>query len=237
MTRQQAEAPAVDLSCLAENHLLSQLQPEELEEVRQFSRVVAFDRDEVIFSKGDDGDSLFVILDGRIGIRTVSESGKQLFLNILEQGEVLGEIGLLDGRERTAGAMAMEPSRLLKIDRTDFIPFLERHPKLGLRLMSVLCERLRWTSEIIESTIFLDIPRRLAKRLLALAEDHGGPEDKGTKVSIGLSQEDLANMLGATRESVNKVLRSLQRQGVIRYDRDNIVILDPRYLKALVSGD
>ena len=234
MTGGSREGPAVDLSGLMDNQLLSQLDAQELNEVRRLSRRVTYERDEVVFDKHDPGDSLYVILSGRIGIHSVSSSGKQIFLNVMESGDVLGEIALLDGRERTAGAVAMEHAELLRIDRADFIPFLERHPKLCLRLMSVLCERIRWTSSIIESVVFLDIPRRVARRLLDMAREMD-TSTAGGRVNVGLSQEDLANMLGTSRESVNKVLRSLQRQGVIRYDRSGIVIRDADHLEALAS--
>ena len=124
-----------------------------------------FAADEVVFEKGDAGDSLYSIVEGRIGITTTSEDGKEIVLNILDAGDVFGEIALLDGKERTAGAVAMSPAILLRVDRTQFLPFLERHPQLCIAMMTVLCERLRWTSNIIEDTIFLDIPHRLAKRL------------------------------------------------------------------------
>ena len=113
----------------------------------------------------------------------------------------------------------MEPTDLLKVKRDKFMPFLERHPKLCLLMMAVLCERLRWTSDVIENTIFLDIPQRLAKRLLTFIDLYGQDRPEATKLDIHLTQDDLAKMLGATRESVNKALRSLQIHGAISYDR------------------
>lgn len=231
-----ADLTSSDLDILSKNRLLSQLEPHELEVLIGFSRVMRFGPEEVIFNKGDPGDSLYAIINGRVGIKTVSEDGKEILLNVLEAGDVFGEIALLDGRERTAGAIALQTTELLRVGRADFIPFLEEHPKLCLRLMSVLCERLRWTSDIIESTIFLDIPRRLAKRLLALVKDYGCETDVGIKLNIKLSQESLANMLGVTRESVNKGIRSLQKEGTIIYDEGYIIILDISFLESLVAG-
>ena len=225
-----------DLGILSENRLLSQLDPREMEFLIGFSRVVRFDPEEVIFSKGDPGDSLYAILKGRVGIRTVSEDGKEILLNILEAGDVFGEIALLDGRERTASAVAMQSAELLRVGRAEFLPFLEEQPKLCLRLMNVLCERLRWTSDMIESTIFLDIPHRLAKRLLALVRDYGRETDVGIKLNMKLSQQDLANMLGVTRESVNKGIRSLQKEDAIVYEEGYIIILDTSFLESLVAG-
>lgn len=224
------------LGILSKNRLLSQLDPHDMELLIGFSRVVRFGPEELIFNKGDPGDSLYAILKGRVGIKTVSEEGKEIFLNILEAGDVFGEIAFLDGRERTAGAVAMQPTELLRVGRAEFMPFLEEQPKLCLRLMNVLCERLRWTSDIIESTIFFDIPHRLAKRLLTLVKDYGRETDVGIRLNIKLSQEDLANMLGVTRESVNKGIRSLQKDGTIIYDEGYIIILDISFLESLVAG-
>jgi CRP-like cAMP-binding protein len=131
----------------------------------------------------------------------------------------------------------MQPTELLKIGRGEFLPFLERHPRLCIRLMAVLCERLRWTSDIIEDTIFLDIPRRLAKRLLTLAERHGESADGGVKIRIKLSQEALAQMLGATRESVNKGVKALQECGAISYESGYMVVQDLDLLRDLVGEE
>ncbi len=208
-----------------------------MEELLTLAGVEHFAAQDMIFNKGDPGDRLYAILSGRVGISTISREGQEIFLNILDAGEVFGEIALLDGRERTAGAVALQPTELLKIAREDFLPFLERHPRLCIRLMSVLCDRLRWTSDIIEDTIFLDIPRRLAKRLSTLAERHGEPVEAGMRLRVKLSQEDLGHMLGATRESVNKGLRALQHSGVISYEGGYINIKDLDALERLVGGD
>ncbi|MDH3473140.1 MAG: Crp/Fnr family transcriptional regulator [Rhodospirillales bacterium] len=222
---------------LSRNRLLGQLQPHEMDELLALASVERFEAQDVVFNKGDRGDRLYAILKGRVGINTVSRDGKEIFLNILDAGEVFGEIALLDGKERTAGAVAMESTELLKIGRSEFLPFLERHPRLCIRLMAVLCERLRWTSDIIEDTIFLDIPRRLAKRLLTLAQRHGESEDGGVKIRIKLSQEALAQMLGATRESVNKGVKALQECGAISYESGYMIVQDLDLLRDLIGEE
>ena len=230
-----AEAESIERSILVRNDLLGQLAPAELDEFLEFAAVQDFGTDEVIFSKGDPGASFYAILLGRVGISTVSEDGREILLNILEAGQVFGEVALLDGKRRTASAVAMQPTRLLTARRKDFMPFLERHPKLCIRLMTVLCSRLRWTSDIIEDTMFLDIPHRLAKRLMTLADGYGTDTAQGLKLGIRLSQEELGHMLGATRESINKGLRALQHRGAIFYDRGHLVISDPEALRRIAS--
>ncbi len=220
---------------LSRNEVLGLLSAADLDEVLRFARRSKLGRGHVIFHKGDPGDALYAILEGRVGISASSGLGKQVFLNILEPGEVFGEIALLDGGLRTAEATVMEAAVLLRIDRARFLPFLEQRPRLCLKLMELLCSRLRWTSDIIESIVFLDIPRRLAKRLLILADEHGRHMGHDVQVDVGLSQEDLANMLGATRESVNKVLRAFQQQGLIAYGRGRLRILNSQALQEVAT--
>lgn len=211
---------------LNRNRLLAALGDDDVGGFLALSRVRTYDAKQVIFQKGDPGDRLYAILKGKVGISTSSEQGKEIVLNILEPGDVLGEIALLDGKERTAGAAAMEATELLVIERADFLPFLEKRPKLCIKLMGVLCERLRWTSGMIEDTMFLDIPHRLAKRLHTLVGQFGVKGPDGISIDMKLSQESLGQMLGATRESVNKGLRALEERKLIAHKRGRIVVVN-----------
>ncbi|MBP2230554.1 CRP-like cAMP-binding protein [Azospirillum agricola] len=221
---------------LRRNRLLGELDADQMMELVSLGRTLRFDADQVIFDKGDPGDCLYAVLKGQIAIRTSSADGKTMLLNILDAGDVLGEIGLLDGRERTAAAVALRPTALYRIDRIDFIPFLERHPRLCTRMMIVLCERLRWVSENIEDAVFHDVPRRLARRLLLLSENYGQPSPAGLRIAQPLSQEALANMLGVTREMVNKSLGALRKTGIVTYAKGFIVINDMALLRDM-AGD
>ncbi len=226
---------------LSRNQLLSRLEPDEMEEFLALATIEEFRTNEVIFNKGGPGDRLYAILSGRVGINTVSREGKELFLNVLDPGEVFGEIAVLDGKERTAGAKAMTRTKLVGIGRAELLQFLEQHPRLCLRLIEVLCERLRWTSDTVENAIFLQIPSRLAKRLLVLVERLGQPvtpgeEKSAIRIDMKLSQEDLGNMLGVTRESINKGLRSLQQSGVISQESGFIVVHDVDALRNMISN-
>ena len=231
-----ADLSLIDRQILSKNRLLSQLESQEMIEFLACCAVQRFAPEETIFSKGDPGDSFYAILRGRVGIVTISEEGREILLNILDEGNVFGEIAVLDGKERTASAVAMQVTDLVVVGRNEFVSFLESHPKLCIRLMTVLCERLRWTSDIIEDTVFLQIPHRLAKRLLTLAGTHGMPYRSGVKLTIRLSQEELGHMLGATRESVNKGLRSLQAKGVLCYHEGYIVIPSPTALREIAMS-
>ncbi|CAO3431759.1 Crp/Fnr family transcriptional regulator [Azospirillum doebereinerae] len=221
---------------LRRNRLLGELDSGQMAELVALGHTLRFDAEQTIFDKGDPGDCLYAVLKGQIAIRTSSADGKTMLLNILDSGDVLGEIGLLDGRERTAAAVALRPTELYRIDRTDFIPFLERHPRLCTRMMIVLCERLRWVSENIEDAVFHDVPRRLARRLLLLADSYGQPSPSGLRIAQPLSQEALANMLGVTREMVNKSLGALRKTGIVTYAKGFIVINDLALLRDM-AGD
>ncbi len=223
---------------LARHDLLGHLRPEELDRLLASARVERVETGEVLVRKGDPGDKLFVVLAGRIGIGMVSEEGKEAVLNVLGPGAVVGEIALLDGRKRTADAAARAESHLLVIERRDFIPFLESHPEVAARLIAVLCERVRWVSQSYEDALFMELPARLARKLLILAETYGEPvDDAGIRIGFRLSQEELGKMTGVSRESVNRLMRSWQDEGLVAVSHGRVTILDKDRLRALVGPE
>ncbi|MBM3516331.1 MAG: cyclic nucleotide-binding domain-containing protein [Alphaproteobacteria bacterium] len=159
--------------------LLGRMTPEELDQLLAFARRRRYRAGEIVFRKGDPGDSLVGIVYGPIKISTLSDRGKETTFNILSPGDVFGEIALIDGRARTADATAMEDTELVIIARRDFVPFLERCTELCVRLMVVLCERIRWVTDLFEDAVLLDLPARLAKHLRRLADTHGVPTPEG----------------------------------------------------------
>ena len=186
--------------------------------------------DEVIFFKGDPTTGMMAVVSGCVQIRIVSEDGKQLVLNTMREGEMLGEIGVLDGGDRTADAVAVEPTELLTIDRRAFLDLINRNPGFSMTLMEILCSRIRGTSEQAEDLALLDLRKRLAKKLLSLAgEKSSGPD--GGKAIIGHSQQDLASMVGITRESINKHLGAWAKDGLIAVSRNEIEIVDEQGLR------
>ncbi|WP_448205922.1 Crp/Fnr family transcriptional regulator [Azospirillum sp. sgz302134] len=220
---------------LRRNRLLKGLDDQQMAELVALGRPSRFAEEQTLFSKGDPGDCLYAILKGQIAVSTSSVDGKTMLLNILNPGDVLGEIAMLDGKERTATATALRPAELFRIDRPEFITFLERHPRLCIQMMEMLCERLRWVSENIEDAVFHDVPRRLARRILLLAESYGQRTPAGLRVNQAVSQEALAAMLGVTREMVNKSLRALRNSGAIAYTKGFIVITDSALLKDMAG--
>jgi CRP-like cAMP-binding protein len=144
---------------------------------------------------------------------------------------VVGEVALLDGSDRTADAVTLTDSDLLILERRDFIPFLQRHPDSCMRLFAVLCDRLRKTSELLEEALFLEGSSRLAKRLVHLAEIFGKPVPGGIKIDISLSQQQLGNMVGMSRESMNKQLKQWRQDDLIHIEGGHYVLTDLNALR------
>jgi CRP/FNR family cyclic AMP-dependent transcriptional regulator len=215
--------------------LFSGLSNEERRQLVARAKLKSFAAGQMIFSMGSPGNSMMAVLGGSIRISIPSASGKEIVLAILQPGEVFGEIALLDGKERTADAKAMTDCQLAVLERSDVLALLERHPTAWLRVVEVLCERLRRTDQHISELALLQLPVRLAKTLLRLAESAPGTSPRG--VEIQLSQRELGNFVGASRESVNKCLGDWQRAGILRIEENVIVLTDAASLEALAGID
>ena len=233
-------APRIDASIKREALLSSaffrSMKPEEIDEILGFAIERRFARGTTIFSKGDPGTSMMAVLAGRLRAVNVSAEGKEVILNVIGPGEVVGEIALLDGKSRSSDVIAVEDTTAMVVERRDFLPFLFRHESLVERLLVVLCDRLRRTSGALEEIALFDLPARLARLLVKLAADYGKPyEGGGTRIGMKLSQRDLSNLVASTRESINKQLRIWREAGAIDLVDNHIVLLRPQDLQALYS--
>ncbi len=228
-------APIDKRTLLAGNMLFLQLGGAELDRLVAYARVVRVGANQMIFHKGDPGTGMMAVLSGRVKISTMSVDGKEAVLNFIDQGEVFGEIALLDGKERTADATAMEDTELLVLDRRDFIPFLEAHPGFAVRLIELLCARLRKTSELVEDSFFLTLPARLGKRLLQLADSYGRKAEDGVRIELKLSQRELGSLIGLARENINRQLRAWQKEGLVDLTGGYITIKDEDALNAIAE--
>ena len=182
----------------------------------------AYDAGAIIFMRGDPGDSLCGVVRGRVRISVSRPGGKEVFLNIMAPGETFGEIALLDGEPRTATATAMVRTELFVIPREQFLRLLGSEPQLAAHLIQLLCRRVRWTAQLMEDSALLTVPVRVAKRLLSLARLHGRQTASGTKLNI--SQEELAQFLGLSRQIVNQHLQGWKAKGWILAGRGNVTI-------------
>jgi CRP/FNR family transcriptional regulator, cyclic AMP receptor protein len=225
---------AIDKRALLANvPLFGQLAPEELERLVAYMRLVRHPARTVLFCKGDPGSNMMLVVRGRVKVCSHSEDGRELVLNLINAGEVVGEIALLDGSDRTADAVTLTDTDLLVLERRDFVPFLQGHPDACMRLFTVLCDRLRKTSELLEEALFLEGSSRLAKRLVHLAEVFGKPVSGGVSIDIPLSQQQLGNMVGMSRESMNKQLKQWRQEGLVRVEEGRYVLIDLDALRNL----
>jgi len=175
------------------------------------------------------------VATGRVRISSSGPGGKEVFLNIMEPGDAFGEIALLDGSPRTATATAMARTELMLIPRDAFFVLLATQPQLASHLIQLLCRRVRWTAELMEDSALLSVPARLAKRLLSLASAFGREAESGTKVS--LSQEELAQFLGLSRQIVNQHLQTWRANEWISLGRGSVTLDNPRALQKVVRED
>jgi CRP/FNR family transcriptional regulator/CRP/FNR family cyclic AMP-dependent transcriptional regulator len=216
---------------LSQVPLFAGLAPDRLGELGQMVRRRTYHRGETIFHKGDPGNGLYVITNGQVKIVLPSEAGEEAMLAVLNPGDFFGELALFDGLPRSATVTAVQNAEVLLLHRDDFLSFVGRNPEVAVALFEVLSRRLRATDELVEDAIFLDVPGRLAKRLLDLADKHGRRTDQGVEIDLKLTQQDLAAMVGATRESINKHLGWLRDRNIILLDRQRIVLLRPEELR------
>lgn len=194
------------------------------------SSIRNFGKKEFVFEKYDESNAMYLVLDGIIKIVSFSGEGKEIIMNRMYPGEIFGEIALIDGGERTASAYCAERSSLLAIERRSMFAFLEAYPKFYKAIINQLCAYLRVNTENIEDSAFLDRYQKIAKRILRAKEKQNteGP-------IIKMSQEELANMLGFSREIVNKSLQDMQEQGLIALQRSKIEVLNDDGLLRLIE--
>jgi CRP-like cAMP-binding protein len=185
----------------------------------------------LLFRKGDVGTNLYVVCAGAVRISAPSSQGRDAVFNLIVPGEIFGEIAFLDGGPRTADAVMIENGELMVIERRDFLPLLHDYPELAVRLLEILCERLRHTSEQVEDIVFLGLAARLAKALLYLY-DHSSSENSQ---KLKVTQREISQLVGVSRESANKQLRSWQRQKWVKLERGGLSILSLDALKQLIS--
>jgi len=189
-----------------------------------FSRihVRAYCAGETIFHMGSAGDNMMALLSGSVRISVPSPDGREIVLAILQPGEVFGEIALLDGKERTADARAVTACHLATLERRDVLAFLDRHPKMWPKVAELLCGRLRSSDERVAGLALHQLPTRLAKALLRFASMT--QETTSRRLQVHLSQRELGNICGATRETVNKCLNTWQRRGIVRIEDGAVMI-------------
>ena len=180
----------------------------------------------VLFAEGDEGDHLYVIVEGKLKLGTSSGDGRENLLSILGPGEMFGELSLFDPGPRTSTATAVTDAKLLSLGQEKLIPWLATNPNVSLQLLARLAQRLRRTNEAVGDLVFSDVPGRVAKALIDLGERFGKQTDEGLFVHHDLTQEELAQLVGASRETVNKALADFAGRGWLKLDGRAVLVTD-----------
>ena len=215
----------VDL--LARVPLFASLKPDRLNELAGKLKPRSYRRGETIFHQDDPAATIHVIKNGQVKINTTSPEGGEIILAILADGDFFGELSLLDEGPRSANAIAMEATQTLTLQHGDFLEAMSKHPEMVKSVMSYLASRLRHADQRMEDAVFLDLPARLAKRLLELAQKRGVRTDNGIEIALRLTQQDLAAAVGVTRIAINRQLGKLQDMGLLSIEGQRIIIVRP----------
>ena len=220
---------------LADSDVFGALYEEDIEKLVPLGRLVHVPTGRMIFQKGDPGDYLMIVVSGRIRIGTVGLDGREVMLNLVETGEVFGEISVLDGKARSADAAALCECELFVLDRPRVLEFLENHPDTAIRLIGILCLRLRHATELVEDTMLLGMEQRVAKTLLRIGRRYGIEKNGIVRIENGLSQRDLGSFAGLARENVNRQMRSFKERGVIEVDHGVIILKNVKALQQIAT--
>ncbi|MBX9650178.1 MAG: Crp/Fnr family transcriptional regulator [Xanthobacteraceae bacterium] len=221
------------LSVLRKHPYFADLEPEAFDQLCRYAKHSTLKRGATLFSKGDQGISLYAVISGSVKISISSPDGRNAILNIIGPGEIFGEIALLDGGARSTDATANTNCELFTIDKREFIPFVRSQPTLAMKFIELLCTRLRRTSDQVEQVILQNLPGRLASALLRLTEKQK-LEPQGRTVAI--TQQEISEMVGMTRESINKQLRAWAARDWVRLEHGAIVVLKAELLQTLVDA-
>jgi CRP/FNR family transcriptional regulator, cyclic AMP receptor protein len=222
------------LSVLRHHPIFRDLDPEALDQLCRYAKHTALKRGATLFAKDDPGNSLYAVISGTVKISVSSPDGRNAILNLVGPGELFGEMSVLDGQPRSADATANSNCEIFVIDRRDFMPFVRSQPTLAMKFIELLCAKLRWTSEQVEQVILQDLPGRLASALLGLIEKRK-PDPESHIISI--TQQEISEMVGMTRESINKQLRAWVARNWVRLEHGAIVVLDPSALRDLAQAN
>jgi CRP/FNR family transcriptional regulator/CRP/FNR family cyclic AMP-dependent transcriptional regulator len=211
---------------------LAALPPDDLAWLADRVRRRKFARGDLIFQKDDPGQSLFIIESGSVRIYVPGTQGADLTLAVMGPGDFFGDMSLLDGRPRSASAAAATDSVLLSLERSEFTSVMRSRPDAALSILAVIASRLRDSDQMASDLAFLDVSGRLARRLLDLSGTNGVQREDGVLLQVTLTQEELANMIGVTRESVNRNLSMFRRLGLIAREGRKIILRNPDGLRA-----
>ena len=219
---------------LSRTWIFSDLTEPELEELAGLASTRPLVAKQNVVTKGDPGGQIFAVIRGQLKVFAPGLERDAAF-RVLGPGDIFGEISAFDGQERSATVVALGPGEVAVIQQADFLRFLDVHSAVSRKLLATLARRVRQISERVEDRAFFGLQARLAKLLIGLSEEHGQDAAHGRRINVRLSQQELADLVDATRESVNKLLRAWKRAGWLEYHPDGIVVHQASALRALID--
>lgn len=208
------------------------LSPEEAESVGQLTIVRKYRKNMIIFMEGEPGEALYFLLSGKVKISKLTEDGREQILHILQAGDIFAEVVLIDRGPYPATAEVIEEAQVGMLRNDDVENLIRTNPDIALKILKVMSKRLRQAQIQVRDLALRDTYGRLASMLLILAKDHGSPNDNGVKIDLSLSRQELANLIGTSRETVTRILSDFKRSKVIDIDKQEIVIIDEKKLKS-----
>jgi CRP/FNR family transcriptional regulator, cyclic AMP receptor protein len=220
---------------LEEETFLDWLEDQELADLRSLAITRKFPRGQTLFHQGEVPGKVVILTTGRVKVSADTEEGREVVLSFKGPGELLGEVSALDGRPRSGTVTALEPVEALVLPLGDFHSFLERHPRISLAMLRVVCGRLRDADRQRVEFAAYDTVGRVARRLLELSEKFGQPGEDGVEITLPLSQEELGNWAASSREAVTKALHLMRELGWVETHRRRITVRDSEALRRLSS--
>lgn len=227
------QAEKTKLWYLKKIKLFSSLSEDEMAEMGRITSMESVKKRQPLYLPGDPGDNVFLLKSGRVKVSQISEDGKEFTLAILEPGEIFGELEVFEGTQRDTMAEALEDTSICVIKKRDFEELLKKRPDLTLRLTKMIGLRLRRLESRITDLVFKDVPSRLAHLLLRLSGEFGVRDGAAIRLTIGITHQQMANLIGSTRETVTAILGDFKRQGLISLDERRVVILREKELEHL----
>lgn len=214
--------------------LFSSLKDEELDAILSYSSKVNYPKNKIIFIENEEGDELYMILKGSVKVVRISEGGEEIILAVLQKGDFFGEMSLLDGKPRSATVISNEDSTLILFNKNNFEKVIEKYPRIALKLLKEITSRLRKADDLIGNLAFLNVSGRLAGILLQLAEEHGQKTQEGIIIKSRPTHQAIANMVGASRETVSRVLKRFEEKQYIMMSGKDITIFDQENIKNIL---
>ena len=222
---------------LPEDSILRSLSREELFDFMNFAVVRRLTRNESLIAAGDPGDSMMIVLSGTLKVCVTSSSGREVVLDYLGPGGIIGEIAVFDGKPRTADVIAMDAAELVVLQRRFVLPFLEKHPAAALRIIELLCDKLRRTNALVQDGSTGSKAPKLARGILRLLEEHGVRDNDSVSIGFRMSQTELGNYVNISRENVNRQLREWEGAGLVEVARGHITVVDEAARHRIADND